>query len=140
MLMRVALFLLFLFSLVSCRTKRVAIEDIATVQHTTHADTLHANISWLVIDSLWQADTSTVRGDSVTPKLRLKAVRHTKVTNNTMQSSRSTSTNADSTSYIYADYPDNASPFPGDDSWLYLLFKIIVVFIIAFGALRLTKQ
>lgn len=140
MIMRVELLMLCLISLASCRTKRVAIEDIATVSHYTNNDTLQADINWLVIDSLWQADTSTVQGDSVNQMLRLKTVRHTQIKKNAVQSSRSTSKNADSTSYIYADYPDSASPIPGDNSQLYLLFKILIAFIVVFGALRLTKQ
>lgn len=122
------LFLLCLGSvLAGCRSRHVAIEQLATIQHSRSADTLQANISWLIIDSLWQLDT--VRHDSVMP-IKLQRVRRINIQKNAVSLSRSSHTKRDTSAYISADYKCNDHVIASDKRHLYLLLKAIVATIV----------
>ncbi len=125
---RVLYFLLFLVSLLTgCRSKHIAIEQMASVQRTQEADTLQANVTWLIIDSLWQLDT--VRHDSVMP-MQLKKVRRINIQKNAVSLSRSSHINRDTSAYISADYKCNDHVIASDIGHLYLLLKAIVATIV----------
>lgn len=125
---RAWLFLLCLGSLLyGCRSRHVAIEQLATIQHSKSTDTLQANISWLIIDSLWQLDT--VRHDSVMP-IKLQRVRRINIQKNAVSLSRSSHINRDTSAYITADYKCNDHVIASDKRHLYLLLKAIVATIV----------
>lgn len=125
---RAWLFLLCLGSLLTgCRSRHVAIEQLATIQHSKSTDTLQANISWLIIDSLWQLDT--VRHDSVMP-IKLQRVRRINIQKNAVSLSRSSHINRDTSAYISADYKCNDHEHASDKAHLYLLLKAIVAAIV----------
>lgn len=125
---RVWLFLLCLVSLLTgCRSRHVAIEQLATIQQSRSTDTLQANISWIILDSLWQLDT--VRHDSVMP-MQLKRVRRINIQKNAVSLSRSSHTKRDTSAYISADYKCNDHEHSSDKGHLYLLMKAIVATIV----------
>ena len=122
------LFLLCLGSLLTgCRSRHIAIEQLATIQQSRSTDTLQANISWLIIDSLWQLDT--VRHDSVMP-ITLKKVRRINIQKNAVSLSRSSHVNRDTSAYISADYKCIDHKYASDIGHLYLLLKAIVATIV----------
>lgn len=125
---RVLYFLLFLVSLLTgCRSKHLAIEQMASVQRTQLADTLQANVTWLILDSIWNHDTTAQRGSK---ELQLQTVRRINIQKNAVSLSRSSHTKRDTSAYITADYKCNDHEHGSDKAHLYLLLKAIVATIV----------
>ena len=136
---RALFFLLFLVSLITgCRSRHVAIEQFASIQHSHTADTINTNIEWLILDSLWQLDT--VRVDSVSPKLHLHAVRRIKMHKNAESSARSCSMRADSSAYKYEKTSNHNTAFNNDNSVQWLLIKLAVASILVLVLVRKGKK
>lgn len=137
--MRALLFLLFLVSLLTgCRSRHVAIEQLASIQHSRTADTINTNIEWLILDSLWQLDT--VRADSVSPKLQLHSVRRIKMQKTAESSSRSCSMRADSSAYLSDKTSNHNIAFNNDNSVQWLLIKLAVAGILILVLVRHGKK
>lgn len=125
---RVLYFLLFLVSLLTgCRSKHLAIEQMASVQRTQLADTIQANVTWLILDSIWNHDTTAQRGSK---ELQLQTVRRINIQKNAVSLSRSSHINRDTSAYISADYKCNDHVIASDKRYLYLLLKAIVATIV----------
>lgn len=132
-------FLLCLGSLLTgCRSKHLAIEQMASVQRTQQADTLRANVTWLILDSIWQLDT--MQQDSFMPKLQLYTVRRINIQKKAESSSRSCSMRADSSAYLSDKTSFHKIAFENDNSINWLLIKLAVASILILVLVRHGKK